>query len=163
MSRPKMELFAKLWDYNWDEEAWFLPLAQALEGVTPAQAVWQPPGGGNTIRQTLEHLNYYNERLLCRLTGTTFALSAANNDDTFGGAGDPADADGWQAELDRTKRIGEGLRKALAAMADADLATAVGTHTVGDTLTAWVMHTAYHTGQIVLIRKQQGSWPANRG
>jgi uncharacterized damage-inducible protein DinB len=33
---------------------------------------------------------------------------------------------------------------------------------VGEALTNWMMHEAHHTGQIVLIRKMQGSWPAQR-
>lgn len=151
-------------EYSWDREGWFAPLAAALEGLGPAEAAWRPPGGGNTIWQTVNHVNYYNERLLCRLTGRTFAGPAlSNNDATFGDPGDPGDASGWQATLERTRRIAEGLRQALAERTDADLDKPLSSASLGEELTAWIMHDAYHTGQIVLIRKQQGSWPAQRG
>jgi len=32
--------------------------------------------------------------------------------------------------------------------------------TVAESLAAWTLHDAYHAGQIILIRKMQGSWPA---
>jgi hypothetical protein len=33
---------------------------------------------------------------------------------------------------------------------------------IGLTLTSIILHDAYHIGQIIQIRKLQGSWPANR-
>lgn len=163
MNRDRIDLLLMQRDYSWDKEEWFLPLAPALEGVGPAEAAWQPPGGGNTIWQTVNHLNYYNERLLCRLTGTLFGLKLPNNDATFGEPGNPEDATGWQGTLERTRRIAEGLRNALAERSDADLDKRLSSASLGEELTLWIMHDAYHTGQIVLIRKQQGSWPARRG
>lgn len=151
MDRDMMDLLLVQRDHSWEQEGWFPPLAAALEGVGPAEAAWRPPGGGNTIWQTVNHLNYYNERLLCRLTGMPFGPEL-DNDATFGEPGNPEDAVGWQAALERTRRIAQGLRTALAERGKADR-----------NLALWVMHDAYHTGQIVLIRKQQGTWPARRG
>lgn len=157
MSRVRIDLLLKLRDYSWDQVGWFLPLAQAIEGLTAAEAAWQPPGGGNTIWQTVNHINFYNERLLARLTKTPFE-GVNNNDETFQGPGNPEDTAGWQATLERTNRIAIELRQVLAELTDADLEQKVGNgaHTVGDGLTSWVMHDAHHTGQIVLIRKMQG-------
>lgn len=152
--REKMEMLLKQRELTWDKEEWFVPLAPALDGLGPVEAAWQPPGGGNTIWETLNHLNYYNHRLLCRLTKTEFGPEKADNDATFGPKGDPEDGPGWEATRERTRRIVEGLRQALAGASDADYR---------ETHASWVMHDAYHTGQIVLIRKQQGSWPAHRG
>lgn len=165
MSRERAGLLLTLWAYGWDDEQWFVPLAKALEGVGAAEAAWQPAGGGNTIWQTVNHLNFYNERMLCRLTGTTAPAGPGSNTATFSEPGDPADAAGWQATLDRTRSIAEGMRAALARLSDADLDgpwPPSGKSTVGTELARWLMHDAYHTGQIVLLRKQQGSWPAER-
>lgn len=163
MTEGRMSLFRKLRAYSWDQESWFVPLAAALEGVGPAEASWQPPGGGNTIWQTLNHINYYNERLLGRLTDTPLDKPLPDNDATFGEPGSPEAVAAWKAELDRTRRIAEGLHKTLAERTDADLDQTYGSATLDEALASWIMHDSYHTGQIVLIRKQQGSWPAKRG
>lgn len=166
MKRDRIGLLLQQKDHTWDKEDWFVPLAAALDGVGAAEAAWRPPGGGNTIWQTVNHVNYYNERVLSRLTGSPSGPSAENNDTTFGDPGDPRDTAGWQAALERTRHVAEGLRQALSERTDADLdqpRAASNSTPLGELLAAWVMHDAYHTGQIVLIRKQQGSWPARRG
>jgi uncharacterized damage-inducible protein DinB len=147
----RIGLVRALRDYNWDKVGWFVPLAVALEGVTPAEAAWQPPGGGNTIWQTLNHINYYNEGM----TGQPLEAPTATNDDTFGTPGDPEDGAGWQATLERTRLIAEGLSKVYAEASDLDLDKPAGNTTRIESLAAWIMHDAYHTGQIALLRKQQ--------
>ncbi len=163
MTRDRLNLFATLRNYAWDQESWFLPLAAALEGVGPAEAAWQPPGGGNTIWETVNHLNYYNERILNRLTGAPVGPAVANNDESFGQNGSPDDAAGWQAVVAKTREVAEGWRNLLAELTDEDLARPFGESTLQDTLLAWIMHDSYHTGQVALIRKMQGSFPAKRG
>lgn len=163
MSRDRMGLFAALREIGWDKEGWFLPLAPALEGVTAAVASWQPPGGGNSIWQTVNHLNYYNERYLARVTGAPLGPAVADNDATFADPGNPQDEAGWQATVAKTHQIATGWRTVLAEYTDADLTRQVGDSTLGDTLLAWIMHDSYHTGQVVLLRKMQGAFPAKRG
>lgn len=162
MAGNRVEMLLKLRDMSWDKEGWFLPLAPALEGLTAAQAAWQPPGGGNTIWQTLNHLNYYNEKTLCRLTGETFTDTAANNDGTFGAPGSAEQEEAWQAAVAKARRVAEGLRRAISALTDEELDKPGQHGTMADRLTSWIMHDSYHTGQIVLLRKMQQSWPAHR-
>lgn len=152
-----MDVFRSLAGFSWDKEEWFVPLATALEGVGAAEAAWQPPGGGNTIWQTVNHLNYWNGRMLGYLTGVT-QPKGIGNDATFGEPGDPANAAGWADTLELTRRVAEQRRAVLAELTDADLSRALGSGTVGEALPSWLLHDAYHTGQIVLLRKQQGSW-----
>lgn len=161
-----MDLLRLQRDASWDKEDWFPPLAAALAGVGPAEAAWLPPGGGNTIWQTVNHLNYYNERLLCRLTGASFGPELPDNDATFSDPGDPTDVAGWAATLERTHRIAAGLGQVLAGCCEAgpdQPLSPVASAALGEQLPHVILHDAYHTGQIVLIRKQQGSWPAQRG
>ncbi len=146
------ELLKTLYDHTWDREGWEAPLAHALKGLTAKEAAWRPAGGANTIWQTLNHLNHYDERTLAELTGGTPPPQAADNDATFSAPGDPADEAGWQQAVQRRNRIGQGLAAAIAALPEAK---------AGE-LAAWVLHAAYHTGQIVQVRKEQGSWPAHR-
>jgi uncharacterized damage-inducible protein DinB len=158
-----MDLLRSEKEFVWDKEGWFVPLIAALDGLTAAQAAWQPPGAGNSIWQTVVHLNYYNERYLARFLGTPLGDPVADNDATFVPAGGADQEAAWAAEMERTRRVGAGWQLALAELTDADLARPIGQTTLGEQLPHLVMHVAYHAGQIVLLRKQQGSWPAKRG
>jgi len=153
-----VQIFQKLRDYSWDEEAWFLPLAPAIEGVTASQAAWQPPGGGNTIWQTLNHLNYFNALMVKRVQGLSAPTTAETNTETFGDKGDPGDEVGWQKTVEDAKRIAGELKQVFKALTEKELEE----KELANKIAAWVMHDAYHTGQIVLIRKMQASWPASR-
>jgi uncharacterized damage-inducible protein DinB len=165
MIRDRLNLLQQLRSYSWNEEGWFVPLAEALKDLSVTQAAWQPPGGGNTIWQTVNHLNFYNYRILCRLTGQPLDAQKESNDETFGGPSDAANTAAWEATVQEAGRIADGLKKALAELTEADLDRSLSEASkapAADFLAAWIMHDAYHTGQIVLLRKQQGSWPATR-
>jgi uncharacterized damage-inducible protein DinB len=158
MEASRLTVLQLLREYSWDKESWFLPLASAIEGITSEEASWRPPGGGNTIWQTLNHLNFYNARILERLKGRAPAPLSVTNTETFGEPGDPNDAAGWQETVRRARQIAEDIREALNGITEAELDN----DGLGEALTAWVMHDAYHTGQIVLLRKMQGAWLAER-
>lgn len=177
MSIKLMDIFRMQFDFVWDTETWFLPLESALSGLNSADASWQPPGGGNTIWQTVNHLNYYNALLVRQLNDTTPGTETFNNtptygdigeppnskwqavlaEDTFGDIGNPADSGKWKVTVAETRLICEDLRKLLAQMNDIQLDE----EHVGR-LARQMLHNVYHIGQIVFIRKQQGSWPKER-
>lgn len=159
----RVELLGLMREFGWNREAWFVPLEQALQGLTAREAAWQPPGGGNTIWQTLNHLNYWNAFMLGRITGVPADGPPVANDATFGPAGDPNDEEGWRAAVARARQVAEDLQAAVANLSEADLDRPLkDIGSVAASLTAWAMHDAYHTGQIVLIRRMQGSWPLGR-
>jgi hypothetical protein len=177
MNLELMDVFRMEFDFCWDTETWFLPLESALEGLNSTDASWQPPGGGNTIWQTVNHLNYYNAVLVRQINDATPGKKASDKKaaygdigepadpkwkailavNTFGDAGDPADSKKWKAVLAETHLICGDLRKSLAQINDSQLDEEL----VGG-LARQIMHNVYHIGQIVFIRKQQGSWPAER-
>jgi hypothetical protein len=105
----------------------------------------------------VNHLNYYNALLVRQINGTTPRNKASNNKATFGDIGEPADSEKWKAVLAETRLICENLRKSLAQVNDSQLDEEL----VGG-LARQILHNVYHIGQIVLIRKQQGSWPKER-
>lgn len=156
MIQDRIGLIRALRDYGWEKVGWFVPLAVTLEGCSAAEAAWQPPGGGNTIWQTVNHINFYNERLVCQMTGRPFEAKISSNDDTFGAPGDPADTDGWQGTLERTRQIAEELNGLFAAAQDSELDLPAGKVSRVEAIASWIMHDSYHTGQIALLRKMQG-------
>ncbi len=152
-----MDVFRMEYDFSWDTETWFVPLETALDGLKSSDASWQPPGGGNTIWQTVNHLNYYNDLLVSRINGTPPGKKEPNNKATFGDTGNPEESEKWNAVVEETYLISEKLRKLLAEVNDSQLEKEY----VGG-LARHILHNVYHIGQIVLIRKQQGSWPLER-
>ncbi|WP_145945461.1 DinB family protein [Paenibacillus sp. Y412MC10] len=177
MNMKLIDIFRMQFDFVWDTETWFLPFESVLAGLNSTDASWQPPGGGNTIWQTVNHLNYYNALLVRQLHDTKPGTEASEHkptygdigeppdskweavlaEDTFGRPGDPADSDEWAATVAETRLICEDLRQSLTQMNDSQLDE----ERVGR-LARQMLHNVYHIGQIVFIRKQQGSWPKER-
>lgn len=160
MSVNAVDLLVLQKDNTWELEEWIVPLSTALAGTTAEQAVWAPPGGGNTIWQTVNHINYYNERILSRLNGIDPGATVDTNEETFVGTGGTLDETAWADVLAETKRIQLELREAIASLSGDDLEAPYGNseESIGRQLSRWMLHDAYHAGQIVLIRRQQGSW-----
>ncbi|MFC5450765.1 DinB family protein [Paenibacillus aestuarii] len=159
MSQNQVNQLVLQWDHIWEKEEWIVPVSVALNGLTAKEAAYKPVGGANSIWQTLNHMNYYNERLVSRLTGSAFDKSASNNEETFGPPGNPDDAESWQATVKHAHAIAKQLRAAIGALTDADLSRPYGaSSTLGQELPLWILHDAHHAGQIVLIRKLLGAW-----
>lgn len=157
------DLLLQEWKYVYDQEDWYPPLQLALEGVDAAQASWRPPGeAANTIWENVSHLLFYKERLLHRLAGTPFPHEDATNEETFAPTGGAGDEEAWQATLKRMEEVHLHIQEALSALTDEELLRPLPTRTVLDSAMSLVLHDAYHTGQIVQLRKLQGSWPAQR-
>ncbi|KSU64497.1 hypothetical protein AS034_01255 [[Bacillus] enclensis] len=178
MNFELMDIFRMEFDFCWNKEAWFLPLESALKDLDSTHASWQPPGGGNTIWQIVNHLNYYNAVLIKQLNDPILRKKESSGkaafgdigepaglewesvlaEDTFGGSGEAENTEKWDAVLEETRQICGELRKTLARGSDSQLDE----ERIGR-LARQMLHNAYHIGQIVLIRKQQGSWPEERG
>ncbi|OIU71722.1 DinB family protein [Rossellomorea aquimaris] len=178
MNIELMDIFRMEMNFCWNTETWFVPLESALKDLDSKHASWQPPGGGNTIWQIVNHLNYYNVVLVNQLKDPISPKKAASGKavygdigepadpewesilavDTFGARGDLEDTEKWEAVLAETRQIFGDLRKTLEQGNDRQLDE----ERIGR-LARQMLHNAYHIGQIVLIRKQQGSWPKERG
>jgi hypothetical protein len=177
MKMGLIDAFRMEFDFCWDTETWFLPLERTLEGVGPREASWEPPGGGNTIWQTVKHLNVYNALLIRQMNDATSGkgVSVENASfgdiggpvdpkwkstfemDTFGDSGDPTDSEKWKEVVTETHLICENVCKSLAQVDESHMQ-----EELAGILARQILHNAYHIGQIVFIRKQQGSWPKER-
>jgi len=132
---------------------WFVPVNTAVEGLTAAQANWKDSSGNHSIAQLLNHLIFWDLGLLEKFTGKTAPAFNGNNDDTF----TPTTTAQWEASV---KRIDSVLTAWEVAITQADEKT-LSSHyaTIADLNT----HNAYHIGQIIFIRKQQGNWNPEKG
>lgn len=139
---------------------WYTPVNAAVAGLTPEQAKWIPtnaagkldPVANHSVGMLAYHLWFWNARVLAGRKGQKVAAAPSNNDETF----NDFDAATWTRivhDLDATLTELETL------VAQADDATLA---KMAAPISHVSTHNAYHTGQILYVRKLQGSWnPAN--
>ena len=150
---------------GYDKNGWFVALKNALNNLSAQDAVWKPDGADNSIWGILAHLNFYNERYLKRFKNEPIQKLNLENSETFAGAENASDKE-WQAEIERFDRIMKEWRNALESADESKFSQAVS----AENQSPWAevvglinTHNAHHGGQIVILRKLQGSWDASKG
>ncbi len=132
---------------------WFVPANTAVEGLTAEQASWTDGKGNHSVGQLVYHLVYWDRRSLQKFKGEPQDKFDGNNDETFNNF----DAKKWDAMVKQLDEVMTDWEKAVEGADDAKLKDSyseiahIGTHN------------AYHIGQIVYVRKEQGSWNPEKG
>lgn len=147
----------------YDDNGWFVALKNALKDLTADEANWKTENLDNSISEILAHLNFYNAAYLKRFQGIAYVYPIDDNSETFEGAKTESE---WQAEVERFDSIMSEWRKLIEAASDEKFDEAVSKTNAaawGSTLARVNAHNAHHGGQIVLLRKLQGSWDSKRG
>lgn len=148
----------------YDQNTWFVALKHTLDGVTAAESVWKPEGTDNSIWETVSHLNYYNYAYVERFKGVDYEYDVDDNDATFT-AGEVTE-EAWNAEVRKLDEILTEFRDLIANADDSKFDQNVSTTNMASwaTLISNInAHNAYHAGQILLLRKLQGSWDRSKG
>lgn len=140
------------WTTAYDTEGWYPPLKDALSGLTDEQADWKPDEGAHSIRELVAHLLFYKDRFLHRLEQRDWNASAETNDDTF------AVSRSWNEQRMDMARVHGRIHEIITTLPDSSLDQALPEEATGAQVFSLIQHDAYHTGQIVFIRKLQGSW-----
>lgn len=136
-----------------NQEDWFVPASNAVQGLTAEQAKWSPGGGQHSVGQLVYHLVFWNTRELADFKGEQSPKFSGNNDETFSNFDDKQ----WNALVKQLNDVLTEWEKAVEAADDAKIAASASL--IAHTCT----HNAYHVGQIVYVRKLQGSWDASKG
>ncbi len=132
---------------------WFVPINVAVDGLTAQQASWQPQGGNHSAGQLAYHLLFWNRRTLQDLKGESQGKYSGTNDETFTKFDDKQ----WNDIVKQLDQVMTDYEKFVESADEQKLAsTAIA---IGNICT----HNAYHVGQIVYIRKLQGSWNPEKG
>ncbi len=150
---------------NYDTDGWFVALGNTFKNLSAADAAWKPEGADNSIWGIIRHLNFYNERYLRRFKGETVEKSEIDNSETFAGVSNAAEAD-WRAEIERFDRVMSGWRSAFEAETEEKFRQKYSEEnnaTWAEIIGLMNTHHAHHGGQIVILRKLQGSWDRSRG
>lgn len=127
-------------------EDWYPPMQKALSGITTVQSNRKDSTANHSINELASHLLFWNETLLNTIKGEN--VSEIEDELTFKYKSNFS----WNDKLRITDSIQTELEKAVENLSvnelqewESDIAN----------ITA---HNAYHTGQIIYIRKQNGWW-----
>lgn len=150
------------WEETYDKEGWYPPLRAALNGVDYQHSLWQAPGkAAHTIAELVEHLLYYKKRFLYRLERKSWPYAINTNDESFLSTFDRSPGR-WKKTVDELAMVHKQIQEKMIDLTDTDLDLKLPDTAVGGQILTLIMHDAYHTGQIIFIRKLYGSWPAIR-
>jgi uncharacterized damage-inducible protein DinB len=143
---------------------WFVSFRDSVEGLSAEQAKWHDSSGNHSVWQIVNHLIFWNERLLARFSGGTPPAIEVENDGTF--LGDLSGEAEWQVSVKKFDDILAEFETRLKAADNSFLmqkAIKGYDDTWYDLFAQMTIHIAYHIGQIVYLRKQQGSWSSEQG
>lgn len=142
-------------------ESWIKPLSMALEGLTVEDVLWRQNEDSHTIGEIANHLRFYNERWIKRFTGEPITDNVENNDSTFMVDSELSE-ENW---LNLVHQLDEGLSKWQQMIHDSPeskleepIPNFPENAVWWEALSNLCTHNAYHIGQIIFIRKAQGSW-----
>ena len=143
----------------------FDSLEAQVANITAEQALWKPAGTEHSVWEMAYHLWYWNERWLKRYHGESPGARTAVIAETFQAPENPTEDD-WRTAVEKLFSVMDGWKDALENITDEKLKEPVSeryTDAWFYPLANMMVHNAYHTGQIVIIRKIAGNWDASKG
>lgn len=138
---------------TWDQQDWFVPVSKAVEGLTAQQAMWKPSDSSHSVGQLAYHLLFWNREELDKFYGRKPAPYGGNNDETFTAFTEAT----WASTVQQLNQVMKDWETAIKNSDDAKLQAWY------DTIAHISTHNAYHTGQIIYIRKLAGNWDSSKG
>lgn len=131
------------------QEDWFVPVMDAVKGMSAEQAAWKDASSNHSVGQLVNHLLFWNSRILTSMDGSKQDPFKGNNDETF----NAFDAKLWKETIQKLDGVLKEFEKL------ADTASEEGLKKMANAMAHVGTHNAYHTGQIIAVRRAQGSWP----
>src|SRR5262245_18923979 len=133
---------------------WFVPASKAVEGMTAEQAAWKDGKGNHSVAQLVSHVIFWDQSNLAQLQGKPAPKYSGKNDDTFD---INVNKETWEQMVKDLDKVLTDWEKAIESADDATI------QKWASTIQHVSAHNAYHTGQIIYIRKLQGSWHPEKG
>jgi len=138
---------------TWNQQDWFVPVSKAVEGLTAQQAMWKPSDSSHSIGQLTYHLLFWNRQSLDKFFGRKPASFDGDNNETFTAFTEAT----WASTVEQLNQV---MKDWETAIRNADDVKLQGWY---DVIAHISTHNAYHTGQILYIRKLAGNWDPSRG
>jgi uncharacterized damage-inducible protein DinB len=136
-----------------NQEDWFVPASVAVANLTADQANWTPSKGMHSVGQLAYHLWFWDSRDLADFKGEKSPAFSGNNDETFDNF-NPAQ---WDDLVKKLNQVMTDWETAVSAADDQKLAANA------SVIEHVAAHNAYHLGQILYVRKQEGAWDPAKG
>jgi uncharacterized damage-inducible protein DinB len=146
---------------NANDPSWYVPFSESVAGLSEEEAFWKPNEESHSIAEMVQHLLYWNETWQKRYQNShvNAVPPLGSNDESFAIPENRTFSDikeqllevllQWQGLLIQEKLEGD---------VDGFPEGARWWAVIGNLST----HNAYHIGQIIYVRKLQGSWKKNR-
>lgn len=154
MAQDRVTLLLGMLDDAWDRTHWHVPLWPALAGLSADGASWRPDAATLSVGQHVAHVAFWTAAALRQLTGEPpLPEERGDNRQTFG----PAHVDdrAWTALRQTLVATHSALRSFATMLTDEDLAA---DPAVERAIAGVAGHHAYHTGEIVLLRRLGNTW-----
>ena len=135
------------------EKNWFVTLKDATAGLTAEQANWTDGKGNHSVGQLVYHLVFWNRQNSATFTGQTKENFSGDNNETF----TRYDAKQWDAVQKQYDEVMTQIEKAVESADDTQLAK------WAPNIARVAQHNAYHIAEMVVIRREQGSWNPDNG
>jgi len=137
-----------------NKKEWFVPVNTAVEGLTAEQAMWKDSSGNHSVGQLVNHLYFWNARELAKFKGEKPGVFSGNNEETFA---TKLDKESWVTLVKNLDNVLAQLEKIISGLDDAKL------QALSADVANISTHNAYHTGQIIFVRKLHGNWDPEKG
>jgi uncharacterized damage-inducible protein DinB len=131
---------------------WFVPGNRAVKDLSAEQASWSDDKGNHSVGQILHHLVFWNRWSLERLKGSTKKYTGTN-DETFY----KFDNKTWNDTVRQFDEVMTEIEKWVETADEAKLKESA------EMITTISTHNAYHIGQIVYVRREEGTWNPENG
>ncbi|RFU61623.1 DinB family protein [Peribacillus glennii] len=145
-----------------NRDGWFVSFDHAVKGLTSEQASWKTGESTNSIWEIVNHLRFWNQRYLNSFKGIVTGKMEGDNDSTFINLDHLNWAETIASVVEIFREWHNAVKECEQEKLDSPVPHDSGT-TWGQALSNLTIHTAYHIGQIVHIRKTQGSWGPELG
>ena len=136
-----------------NKKDWFAPASAAVEGLTPEQASWRDGKGNHSVGQLANHLVFWDRQQLAKFKGEPPPAFSGDNNETF----NSFDAAKWTATVHDLDEVMTAWEQAVEKADDKKL------QEWASTIAHIGAHNAYHIGQMIYIRRLQGSWDPEKG
>jgi uncharacterized damage-inducible protein DinB len=136
-----------------DKKDWFAPATAAVEGLTAEQASWRDGKGNHSVGQLAAHLVFWNRQQLAKFKGEPPPAYSGDNNETF----NSFDAAKWTATVHDLDDVMKAWEQAVQSADEAKL------QQWASTIAHIGAHNAYHIGQMIYIRRLQGTWDPEKG
>jgi uncharacterized damage-inducible protein DinB len=138
---------------NHKKQDWFVPSSLAVAGLTAEQASWKDSSGNHSIGQLAYHLVFWNAQSLAKMKGQEPPKYSGNNEETF----DHFDVKSWATTVAQLDKVMTDLEQFVETADEPTL------EKHASVIAHICAHNAYHTGQIIYIRREKGWWDESKG